>query len=316
MLNYAELKENQRQFLATTSLTVTEFEPLLAIFREGYDSKYPTTLTQAGQARQRGVGGGRKARLATVEDKLLFILMYQKTYPLQTVQGLAFGLSQSRTNELIHELMPLLDEALTRLGYTPERDPAAFPKSGATADRPPTLLLDGTERRRQRPKNPGKQRENYSGKKKAHTDKNLIIANDRTRQVAYLSQTYPGKTNDKKMADTETIQYPDGAQLTKDLGFQGYEPSNVFTIQPKKQLHGKFLSATDLLSNHLIAGARVIVEHIIAGIKRCRIVKDVFRNTATGFSDLVMQVACALHNLRTDFRYLRSFSYQLKDYFR
>ena len=118
------------------------------------------------------------------------------------------------------------------------------------------------------------------------------------------------------MADTETIQYPDGAQLTKDLGFQGYEPSNVFTIQPKKQLRGKFLSATDLLSNHLIAGSRVIVEHIIAGIKRCRIVKEVFRNTAKGFSDLVMQVACALHNLRTDFRYLRSFSYQLKDYFR
>ena len=118
------------------------------------------------------------------------------------------------------------------------------------------------------------------------------------------------------MADLEAVQYPDGAQLTKDLGFQAYEPPQVFTIQPKKQLRGKFLSAADLLSNHLIAGSRVVVEHIIAGIKRCRIVKDVFRNTATGFSDLVMQVACALHNLRTDFRYLRSFSYQLNNYFR
>lgn len=118
------------------------------------------------------------------------------------------------------------------------------------------------------------------------------------------------------MADLEAVQYPDGAQLTKDLGFQAYEPPNVFTIQPKKQLRGQFLSTADLLSNHLIAGSRVVVEHIIAGIKRCRIVKDVFRNTAHGFSDLVMQVACALHNLRTDFRYLRSFSYQLNNYFR
>lgn len=152
--------------------------------------------------------------------------------------------------------------------------------------------------------------------KKAHTDKNLIIANDRTRRVTYLSQTYSGKTHDKKMADLESIQFPDGAVLTKDLGFQGYEPPNVFTIQPKKQLRGKFLSAIDLLSNHLIAGSRVAVEHVIAGIKRCRIVKEVFRNTAKGFSDLVMQVACGLHNLRTDFRYLRSFSYQLKNYLR
>jgi hypothetical protein len=36
----------------------------------------------------------------------------------------------------------------------------------------PDLLIDGTERRRQRPKNAKKQEEYYSGKKKAHTDKN------------------------------------------------------------------------------------------------------------------------------------------------
>ena len=76
------------------------------------------------------------------------------------------------------------------------------------------------------------------------------------------------------------------------------------------------MSAADRLLNRIIAGVRIEVEHVIAGVKRCRIVKDVFRNTAKGFSDLVMQVACGLHNLRTDFRYLRSFAYQLNDYFR
>jgi hypothetical protein len=117
------------------------------------------------------------------------------------------------------------------------------------------------------------------------------------------------------MADSENIQYPKGAQLTKDLGVQDYEPANVFTIQPKKKVRGKFLSAVDILSNHLIAGSRVVVEHIIAGIKPSRIVKDVFRNTVEGFTDLVMLVACGLHNLRTDFRYLQSRSYKLKNYF-
>lgn len=316
MLTYTTLKDNPRQFLAMTSLTVKEFEALLPAFAEAYVASQSSEHTQSGKVRQRQAGGGRTARLWTNEDKLLFILVYQKTYPLQTFQGIQFGLSQTQANVWIHRLLPILNQALDCLGYTPERDPAAFPQSGATANTPPALVIDGTERRRQRPKTPEKQRENYSGKKKAHTDKNLVIANERTRQVAYLSQTYPGKTNDKKMADAETIQYPEGAQLTKDLGFQGYEPLNVFTIQPKKQFRGKFLSAVDLLSNHLIAGSRIVVEHVMAGIKRCRIVKDVFRNTAKGFSDLVMQVACALHNLRTDFRYLRSFSYQLKNYFR
>ncbi|MFM7220074.1 MAG: hypothetical protein ACKO21_07660 [Nodosilinea sp.] len=51
-----------------------------------------------------------------------------------------------------------------------------------------------------------------------------------------------------------------------------------------------------------MAGFRVRVEHTIAGVKRCRIVKDTFRNRKDGFSDLVMEVACALHNLRVAYR--------------
>ena len=54
--------------------------------------------------------------------------------------------------------------------------------------------------------------------------------------------------------------------------------------------------------NGIIAGARVVVENTIAGVKRCRIVKDIFRNTKEGFSDLVIEVACSLHNLRMDCR--------------
>ena len=55
--------------------------------------------------------------------------------------------------------------------------------------------------------------------------------------------------------------------------------------------------------NVLISGARVLVENVIAGVKRCRILKDVFRNTKSGFSDLAMEVACGLHNLRVESRY-------------
>lgn len=152
--------------------------------------------------------------------------------------------------------------------------------------------------------------------KKAHVDKNILIINEFQRQVAYLSQTYPGTLSDKKVADLEAIQYPMGCQLTKDRGFQAYEPVGVFTIQPKKQMRGQFLRLADQISNRLIAKDRIVIEHVIAGIKRCRIVKDIFRNTKPGFSDLVMLMACSLHNLRNRFRYLDSFAFQLNCYFR
>lgn len=101
------------------------------------------------------------------------------------------------------------------------------------------LLLDGTERRRQRPCDRTKQKEHYSGKKKAHTDKNLLLTNENSGKVAYLSPTVAGKTHDKKMADEAQIAYPRAATLTKDTGFQGYEPEGVFTLQPQKRNEGK-----------------------------------------------------------------------------
>jgi hypothetical protein len=55
------------------------------------------------------------------------------------------------------------------------------------------------------------------------------------KQVGFLSQTYAGKTNDKKIADSEDISYPPKTILYKDTGFQGYEPAVQETRQAKKK---------------------------------------------------------------------------------
>ncbi len=115
----------------------------------------------------------------------------------------------------------------------------------------------------------------------------MIIINEHTKRVVYLSQTYSGKTHDKKIADAEAIRYPAHATLSKDSGFQGYEPSGVHTCQPRKKPKGKELGLADRFFNRLISSVRINVEHVMSSIKRCRIVKDVFRNTTDGFSDLV-----------------------------
>ncbi len=55
--------------------------------------------------------------------------------------------------------------------------------------------------------------------------------------------------------------------------------------------------------NRIISGVRIVVEHAIAGVKRCRIVRDVLRLRRAGISDRVMEVACGLHNLRVSCRH-------------
>ena len=234
MLTYDELKENRRKFVSFTSLTPEEFDVLLPAFERAYLKEYPVSKTKAGNTRKRKAGGGRKGSLASIEQKLLFALVYQKSYPLQSVMGELFGISQSQANEWIHTLLPILKQALDDLGYVPERDPQQFENNEQERKDASVSIIDGTERRRQRPKKAEKQALHYSGKKKMHGDKNVLIVHTRSKRVGYLSPTYAGKTHDKKVADNEQIVYPRRARLHKDTGFQGYEPHVQRSYQPKK----------------------------------------------------------------------------------
>src|SRR5438128_12675893 len=62
------------------------------------------------------------------------------------------------------------------------------------------------------------------------------------------------------------------------------------------------LTGAEKRTNRKLAQIRVQVEHDLAGVKRCRIVKDVLRNTKDGVSDAVMEAACGLHNARDENR--------------
>ena len=63
------------------------------------------------------------------------------------------------------------------------------------------------------------------------------------------------------------------------------------------------MTQSELFCNQCLSSARISVEHALSGVKRSRIVKDVLRNSKAGFSDRVMEIACALHNWRTASRH-------------
>lgn len=235
MVTYKRLQTDRRQFLALTGLTLSEFQLLLTALPRAYQRLYPANQTTEGQPRQRSTGGGCKGLLQRPEDKLLFILVYLKTYPLQAVMGELFDLSQPQVNYWIYRLLPVLQQALDDLGVCPERNASHFAQSHVSPEAVPRLIIDGTERRRQRPKNPEKQALHYSGKKKTHTDKNVVIVTLPSNRIDFLSHTCVGKIHDKKIADTEGIAYPPEAILYQDTGFHGYNPAVKETRQAKKK---------------------------------------------------------------------------------
>src|SRR5205814_10363959 len=137
MVTYEALQADRRRFLALTGLTLPEFRRLLTAFPRAYQRLYPASQTTEGQPRQRSAGGGCKGRLHQPEDKLLFILVYLKTYPLQAVMGELFELSQPQVNYWIHRLLPALSSALGNLGILPERDPTNFAQAQGASGKAP-----------------------------------------------------------------------------------------------------------------------------------------------------------------------------------
>ena len=294
-MTYAELRTKSRILCSLTGLKVAEFEALLPSFAAAWESVVRQEASQR-EGRQRALGGGRKAHLNELADKLLFILVYFRLYPTQAVQGFLFGMSQSQANVWVHRLTRVLNQALGYERQLPEREPADLK---TVLNRCPSLefIIDGTERRINRPKDKTDRRKYYSGKRKTHTVKNLIIP-DRGGKVRYLSDTYEGKKHDKAIADAEDLSFPEGSTLWQDSGFQGFAPAGVTLQQPKKKPRNGALTAIDKLNNQSISSLRVEVEHHIAGIKRCQILVQPFRNWVDHYVDDVMETACGLHNFR------------------
>ena len=286
MLRYMDLIQNPRRFLALTGHTVDEFQALLSFFRVRFLA-YVSMFTLEGKPRQnRRYSPYKNSTFATLEDMLLFILNYMKTYLLQQSHAQAYGMQQSQACQWIHFLLPLVKQYLAECGELPDRNQA---DSNLDSGEAGLFFHDGTERPINRPQDPEEQELYYSGKKKQCTVKNDILINDRCK-ICFLSDTVEGRRNDKRLADESGYRVPQGSTLVQDAGFQGFRLEGVSILQPKKKPRGGELSYADKVRNRLISSIRVRIEHAIGGVKRYRIVKDKLRNWKLGFSDLVFAI--------------------------
>jgi hypothetical protein len=160
---------------------------------------------------------------------------------------------------------------------------------------------DGTERPVQRPGDADEQEEYYSGKKRCHTIKNILLIGA-TCAIEYLSPTHAGKWHEKSIVDDESYRLPAQSTLYQDMGFQGFTVATVTIRQPTKKPRGGELTPPQKEENRRIASEKMRIEHAICGVKRCRIVKDKIRYWQDNIRDMVMEIACGLHNFRLRFR--------------
>src|SRR5262249_59252261 len=124
-VRFIDVQARPTEFLDLTSLTLDEFQQLVPPFEAAFHTHMAAGRMDGKPRTARRFAVYKNCPLPTSEDRLLFILVYLKTYALQVVHGRLFGMVQGKANQWIHALLPALLAALRALGDAPARSLSA-----------------------------------------------------------------------------------------------------------------------------------------------------------------------------------------------
>jgi len=125
-VQFTDVQDRPTEFLDLTSLTLDEFQQWVPPFEAAFQAHMAAWRLDGKPRTVRRFSVYQNCPLPTPEERLLFILAYVKTYSLQVVQGRLFGMGQSKANQWIHVLLPVLLTALRTLGDAPTRSLTAL----------------------------------------------------------------------------------------------------------------------------------------------------------------------------------------------
>lgn len=176
------------------------------------------------------------------------------------------------------------------------------------------VFLDWTERPVQRSSWYAKQKKDYSGKKKKHTKKNMIVTWD-NKMILAVWETSWGKEHDYELLKKSWFMDVLVAYVIwVDLWFQwikSHFPNHNVQI-PKKNYKKRPLTEEEKDDNYLMASIRVIIENIIGRAKKYRIIANRFRGrlrwefstVKSNRKHVVMLVVWGLYNIQKSWLFI------------
>lgn len=281
-----KLQKSSTTFRLLTGLSVAEFQRLLSELVPVWNQAREKQAHR--KNRQRKAGAGHPFSLS-LEDMLLVLLMYYRTYVTYAFLSLLFDVDESTICRIIRRLEPLL-ASIFRI---PEK------KIEMNEDEILEAFVDATERPINRPKK--KQKKYYSGKKKRHTMKTQVIVvrkkkkreekkEKRRVRIAVVSASTEGKEHDKKLYDRCRTWFPPDVEVIGDSGYQG----TTMKTPVKKPKNGA-LTGPQKQANKQLSQKRIVAEHGIGKMKIWRIAADKYRNPR-GRHTVKMKNVAGLHN--------------------
>jgi hypothetical protein len=306
MLRYARLVTRPAQLLRFTGLTPAQFATLAQRLTPLWQTAEQQRLTRP--TRQRAIGAGRPYTLASLEDKMLPVLVFYRLYLTEELMSWLFGLHRSNVHRLLAKIEPLLtaaaDPTLRTFLRTAKRRRRKIGRWEDFVQVYPDLaevVIDATEQPRHRPPRRS-QRRWYSGKRKRHTVKTQLTVSRRGR-ILHVSAPAPGRVHDyalfKRLHMTDRL--PPDTPTYLDRGYDGAAtdyPTARLVLPIKRRRHKRMLTLAERRFNHGQARQRIIVEHVIARLKKYQLLAQVYRHQLLAYGQRVRNIA-ALVNFRT-----------------
>ena len=291
-MNIQKAMQDDRLFRAVIGMGRKEFLGLLG--------KFTPFVARARykRNRKRKAGAGRTDTLETPKGKLFYMLFYMKCYPTYDVAVFFFGVDKSQTKRWVDDFRVALEKALGKAMVLSVRKKRGVEEFLERFPAVRALIIDGTERPVQRPKDKKKQKERYSGKKKKHTQKNIVAAS-RKKEILLLGKTHGGQQHDYPMLKKNKLPevIPKKVKTYLDLGFQGIQKEYSLKIfMPFRKPRTKDLTREQKKYNKKVSRFRVLGENALAGVKRLRCITDVCRNKSEELKDHLMWLSCGLWN--------------------
>ncbi|BBD62938.1 hypothetical protein NIES2109_57880 (plasmid) [Nostoc sp. HK-01] len=250
------------------------------------------TKFQSQKIRINSAGGGRREKLST-EEQVCLCLFYLRQMPTFQVLGMLFGVSKTEANDTFHYWISILRDVLPASlleQVSNNESDLQFVQEALTNFR---LLVDSLEQPIYRDSDQKEQQKYFSGKKRQHTLKSLMIGMPEGKDIVEVEVGVPGPTADIKLFRQSQNKFDESQPFSGDKGFQGGE--NITT--PHKKKPKRELTQQQKDENKALSSNRIFIEHLIRLLKIFRIVSQRFRLKLDTYEQIILTV-CGLVRLR------------------
>jgi len=318
---YHKLSRKPKLFLSVTGMNLHQFQTLLPQFTHAYDKlerRRKRKVVGTGKKRLRRIGGGAQFE-NSLPDRLLMLLLYYRLYLTQEFMTLLFCAEDKsvicRSIQLMRpvfeSVLPVPQRARRRILSLADKEQKRRKKRISSVEEfqeaypELTFIIDGVEQPKRKPKATAKRKSDYSGKKKRHTRKQIVISTP-SGIVIDQSPSVGGRPHDFKVFKDDHAaraicdEFQDyRVTLYGDSGFDGMTKMKlpIEVRLNEKARRNLPLTREQKKLNRLRSSTRIKIEHTFSRRKKYGIAASIYRNRDEDY-DQTMNIVAGLVNLR------------------